>query len=101
MGFFEVYVFFGITSITALVTFCLNQLFEAKHEKIGLVILWIILILSVVLDFNKLHLLWLAPLSFVVPYYAIRINKDIAFKYFGTILGIILFSVIILGITVL
>ena len=101
MGFFEAYVFFGITSITALVTFCLNQLFEARHEKIGLVILWIILILSIVLDFNKLHLLWLAPLSFIVPYYVIMINKDIAFKYFGTILGIILFSVIILGITVL
>ncbi|MFZ0454319.1 MAG: hypothetical protein WCE54_18950 [Ignavibacteriaceae bacterium] len=101
MGFFEAYVFFGITSITALVTFCLNQLFESKHEKIGLVILWILLILSVALGFNKLHLLWLAPLSFIIPYYAIRINKDIAFKYFGTILGIILFSVILLGITVL
>ena len=101
MGFFEAYVFFGITSITALVTFCLSQLFESKHEKIGLVILWIILLLSVVLGFNKLHLLWLAPLAFIVPFYAIKINKDIAFKYFGTILGVILFSVILFGITIL
>ena len=101
MGFFEAYVFFGITSITALVTFCLNQLFESKHEKIGLVILWIMLFLSVVLGFNKLHLLWLTPLAFVVPYYAIMINKYISFRYFGTILGILLFSMILLGITVL
>ncbi len=100
MGFFEAYVFFGIIIITALVTFCLNQLFESKHEKIGLVILWILLFLSVVLGFNKLHLLWLAPLAFIVPYYAIIINKDISFKYFGTILGILLFSVIIIGISI-
>ncbi len=101
MGFFEAYVFFGLAGITALVTFCLPQLFESKHEKIGLIILWIILVLSIVLGFNKLHLLWLVPLSFIVPYYAGKINKDISFKYFGTILGIIVISVILLGLSIL
>jgi hypothetical protein len=99
MHFFEAYVFFGITSITALVTICLKQLFDSKHEKIGLIILWITIILSVLPGFNKLHLLWLAPLAFAVPYYAIKINEEMSLKNFGTILGIILLSVVLLGVS--
>jgi hypothetical protein len=101
MQFFEAYVFWGIISITALVTFCLRQLFELKHEKIGLIILWAILFTSVIMGFNKLHLLWLTPLAFVVPYYAIELNKKLSFKYFGTIVGILLLSVILIGISIL
>lgn len=101
MEFLEGYVFFGITSITILVTICLRQLFDLKHEKIGLVILWIAILLSVATGFNKLHLLWLAPLSFVIPYYAIKLNKEKLVKNFGTILGIIFLSVAFLGVTLL
>ena len=101
MGFFEAYVFFGIVTITTLVTTSLSTLFETRHEKIGLIILWILILLSVITDFNKLHLLWLTPLAFIVPYFAIKINESLPLKYFGTILGIILFSVILLGFSVL
>jgi hypothetical protein len=101
MGFFEAYIFFGIVSMTTLVTFCLNQMFEAKHEKIGLLILWVIIFWLIVSGINKTNLLWLAPLAFVIPYYSSKLYRRLPREYLGPIIGITFFSVVLLVITLL
>jgi hypothetical protein len=100
MSFLESYVFFGVTAITALTTFCLQDLYKGAHEKIGLIILWITIIISVEPGFNKLHLIWLGPMAFAIPYYALKLTENIS-KLFGTILALISFSVILVGIAML
>jgi hypothetical protein len=67
------YIFFSILSLTLLTTISLRSLFDKIYEKIGLVLLWIVLITSIMLNFNKLDLLWLTPLALIIPYCIYRI----------------------------
>ena len=69
MMFIKYYIFFSILSLTILTTFSLRSLFDKIYEKIGLILVWFVLILSLILKLNKLDLLWLVPLALLVPYY--------------------------------
>jgi len=84
MSFIKFYIFWGIWSMTILTTFSLSSLFNELYEKIGLIFLWLVLIFSTVFKVNKLDLLWLTPLAFIIPYYFYKITKtstDSRFKY--------------------
>ena len=82
MSFLQFYILFGISGLTLLTTFALPVLFNKNYEKIGLLLLYIILIISIVFDIDKLNLLWLAPTAFIIPYYALKILKIIPFEKF-------------------
>ena len=69
MMFIKYYIFFSILSLTILTTFSLRSLFDKLYEKVGLILVWFVLILSLILKLNKLDLLWLVPLALLVPYY--------------------------------
>ena len=79
MLFIKYYIFFSILSLTILTTFSLRSLFDKIYEKIGLILVWFVLILSLILKLNKLDLLWLVPLALLVPYYISKII-DIIFS---------------------
>ncbi len=74
MSFFEYYIFFGISGLAILTSFSLQTIFEKEHEKLGLVILYLVLISSLIFNINKWNLLWLSPLSFILAYYFIKIK---------------------------
>jgi hypothetical protein len=82
MSFFQYYILFGISGLTILTTFSLPHLFSRSYEKIGLTLLYLIIIFSIVFNIDKWHLLWLAPLAFIIPYYSkkilllINLSKD-------------------------
>ncbi len=73
MLFIKYYIFFSILSLTILTTFSLRSLFDKLYEKIGLTLVWLVLILSFILKINKLNLLWLVPLALLMPYYISRV----------------------------
>lgn len=86
MLFVKYYIFFSILSLTALTTFSLKSLFDKLYEKIGLALVWFVLILSFLLNLNKLDLLWLVPLALLIPYYISKIinitfNRMYKFKF--------------------
>lgn len=87
MIFFENYIFFSLLFLTILTTFSLKSLFEKSYEKAGLVILWLILIGSILLDINKFNLLWLAPSAFILPYYIYKAVKIIPYIKFNYVFG--------------
>ncbi len=80
MSFIQYYILLGISGLTLLTTFSLPNLFSKKNEKIGLTLLYLIIIMSVVLNINKWNLLWLAPLAFLIPYYTEKFLKIIPDK---------------------
>ena len=86
MSFIKYYIFFSIWGLTILTTFSLRTLFNESYEKIGLALLWLVLIFSAVFNINKLDLLWLAPLSLVIPYFIYKIVKILSIKRFGFVL---------------
>ena len=72
MSFLQYYILLSISGLTLLITFSLPNLFDKNFEKIGLILLYIILILSVVFNINKWNLLWMTPLAFIIPYYILK-----------------------------
>ncbi len=83
MTFLQYYILFSISGLTLLITFSLPNLFDKNFEKIGLILLYIILILSVVFNINKWNLLWMTPLAFIIPYYILKIYNKIPVKRFN------------------
>ena len=80
MTFVQYYILIGISGLTLLTTFSLPNLFSKKYEKIGLTLLYLIIIMTIVFNINKWNLLWLAPAAFLVPYYAEKLLKFIPVK---------------------
>jgi len=82
MLFVKDYIFFSILSLTILTTFSLRPLFDKLYEKIGLMLVWFVLIFSFFMKLNKLDLLWLVPLALLLPYYMSRfINITLSRKF--------------------
>ena len=82
MSFLQYYILFSISGLTLLITFSLPNLFDKNYEKLGLILLYIILALSVVFKINMWNLLWLTPLAFIIPYYIFKIFSKIPVKSF-------------------
>ncbi len=82
MIFIKYYIFFSILSLTILTTFSLRSLFDKLYEKIGLVLLWLVLIFTYIMKVNKLDLLWLAPIALLLPYYIYKIIDTIQIRKF-------------------
>ena len=80
MSFIEYYILFSLITVTLLSTFSLPQLFNKNYEKIGLGLLYIILISSVIFNINKWNLLWVSPFAFIIPFYITKIIKMITFR---------------------
>ena len=77
MSFLQYYILFGISGLTLLTTFSLPNLFSKKNEKIGLTLLYLIIIMTIIFNINKWNLLWLGPMAFLIPYYFEKLLKII------------------------
>lgn len=80
MSFIEYYILFSLIAVTLLSTFSLPQLFDKNYEKIGLGLLYIILISSIIFNINKWNLLWVSPIALIIPFYITKIIKMISFR---------------------
>jgi hypothetical protein len=82
MMFIKYYIFFSLLGLTVLTTFSLRSLFDKLYEKIGLVLLWLVLIFTYIMKVNKLDLLWLVPVALLLPYYIYKVINIIQIRKF-------------------
>lgn len=81
MDFFEFYVWISLFGLALITTTSLRDIYNSTFSQYGIILTWIILIISVFLPINKLNLLWLVPIAFVLPYSVNNLLEKYNIKY--------------------